>query len=80
MTSHGAEAKHASVLMEAQVISTLPPEWDGRGSINADGVWKAASHASEVRLHPSGDFLYVANRGHDSLAVFRISADDGTLS
>lgn len=79
MTSHGAEAKHASVLMEAQVISTLPPEWDGRGSINADGVWKAASHASEVRLHPSGDFLYVANRGHDSLAVFRISADDGTL-
>lgn len=79
MSSFG-ESKSESILEEMQVISTLPPEWDGCGSINADGVWKAASHASEVRLHPSGKFLYVANRGHDTLAVFRVDDNSGMLA
>jgi len=28
-----------------------------------------------MEIHPSGHFLYAANRGHDSLAGFRIGAD-----
>lgn len=33
---------------------------------------------AEVRVHPSGKFLYVSNRGHDSIALFQIQVD-GTL-
>jgi 6-phosphogluconolactonase len=33
---------------------------------------------AEVLAHPSGKFLYVSNRGHDSIAIFRIKKD-GTL-
>lgn len=28
--------------------------------------------ASEIRVHPSGKFVYSANRGHDSISVFRV--------
>jgi 6-phosphogluconolactonase len=34
--------------------------------------------AAEIRVHPSGRFVYASNRGHDSLAVFAVRAD-GTL-
>lgn len=40
--------------------STLPPDWRG------------ANTTSALRLHPRGDLLYAANRGHDSIAVFRL--------
>lgn len=36
--------------------------------------------ASEIRVHPNGRFLYTANRGHDTITVFRVNADDGTLN
>ncbi|WP_339888363.1 MULTISPECIES: lactonase family protein [Rhodopirellula] len=28
--------------------------------------------SSEIRVHPSGKFVYSANRGHDSISVFRV--------
>lgn len=28
--------------------------------------------ASEIRIHPNGNFVYAANRGHDSITVFRV--------
>ncbi|QEG20655.1 lactonase family protein [Mariniblastus fucicola] len=31
--------------------------------------------ASEVRIHPGGKFIYSANRGHDSISVFRFEAE-----
>ncbi|MXP60605.1 lactonase family protein [Pantoea sp. Taur] len=37
------------------------------------------SDASEIEVHPSGRFLYAANRGHDSIAVFAIDAQNGAL-
>ncbi|MCG2599861.1 lactonase family protein [Achromobacter insuavis] len=40
--------------------STLPPDWRG------------ANTTSALRLHPRGDLLYAANRGHDSVAVYRL--------
>jgi 6-phosphogluconolactonase len=55
-------------LQELQTISTLPADFQGR---NDD---------AEVAVHPSGKFLYASNRGHDSLAVFAIDAQKGTLS
>jgi 6-phosphogluconolactonase len=50
-----------------QVISTLPEGY------------AEASHTAEVRVHPSGRFLYGSNRGHDSIAVFDVNADTGEL-
>lgn len=34
---------------------------------------------SEIRMHPSGKFVYAAIRGHDVIAVFQIDQQDGTL-
>ena len=36
--------------------------------------------ASEIRVHPSGKFVYSANRGNDSISVFRVDLATGKLS
>jgi len=51
-----------------QGVSTLP---DGFTGENDD---------AEIRVHPSGKFLYASNRGHDSIAVFAIDKNMGTLT
>ena len=55
-------------LVQRQEISTLPPGFTGDSS------------AAEVAVHPNGRFLYGSNRGHDSIAAFRIEPEDGLLS
>ncbi len=47
-------------LTVGETVSTLPGEFAG------DNV------AADVHLHPAGDRLYVSNRGHDSVAVYRL--------
>lgn len=37
------------------------------------------STAACIKLHPDGKFLYASNRGHDSIASYRVHAD-GTLT
>jgi 6-phosphogluconolactonase len=56
------------VLSPLQTISTLPKGFAGH---NDD---------AEIQVHPSGRFLYASNRGHDSIAVFAIDANEGTLT
>lgn len=51
-----------------QTISTIPEDYIG---FNA---------CAEVLLHPNGKFLYSSNRGHDSIAVFKIDATTGKLT
>ncbi|MCZ4061074.1 beta-propeller fold lactonase family protein [Pantoea sp. LMR881] len=51
-----------------QTLSALPENYSLR------------SDASEIEVHPSGRFLYVSNRGHDSIAVFAIDAQNGLLT
>ena len=51
-----------------QTASTLPEGFDGNNS------------TAEVQVHPSGKFLYGSNRGHDSVAIFRIDQNSGRLS
>jgi len=58
----------SGTLNEIQTITTLPDDFDGRRS------------CAEVRVHPSGRFLYGSNRGHDSIAVYRIDPAKGTLT
>jgi len=58
----------AGKLTEVQTIGTLP-EGD-----------EEASYTAEVQVHPSGKFLYGSNRGHDSIAIFAIDQETGTLT
>jgi 6-phosphogluconolactonase len=39
-------------------------------SLPAD--FKGVNSGAEVKAHPSGKFLYSSNRGHDSIAVYRL--------
>ncbi len=55
-------------MLPLQTVSTLPPQTDATGNTTA-----------EILAHPSGKFLYVSNRGHDSIAVFAIDAATGLL-
>lgn len=55
-------------LTQIQSISTLPSDFGGRKS------------TAECLVHPGGRFLYVSNRGHDSIAVFAIAPNNGQLS
>jgi 6-phosphogluconolactonase len=56
-------------LTPVQTISTLP----------ADAADAGKNSTAEIFCHPNGKFVYVSNRGHDSIAVFAIGAD-GRLS
>jgi 6-phosphogluconolactonase len=55
-------------LRKLQTISALPKDFSGH------------SEAAEIQVHPSGKFLYASNRGHDSIAVFAIDRNIGTLT
>jgi 6-phosphogluconolactonase len=41
--------------------------------------FRGTNACAEIRVHPSGKFLYVSNRGHDSIAAFGVK-DDGKLA
>ncbi|HYI15270.1 MAG TPA: lactonase family protein [Thermomicrobiales bacterium] len=58
----------AGKLRVLDTITTLPDGFDGRSS------------CAEVRVAPSGRFVYGSNRGHDSIAIFAVDPGDGTLA
>jgi 6-phosphogluconolactonase len=63
-----AYAEKTGALEEIQAVSTVPPYYDGPNA------------PAELGVHPSGKFLYVSNRGHNSVVLFTIDAEKGTLS
>jgi 6-phosphogluconolactonase len=58
----------SGALQPLQTISILPKDFTGHND------------AAEIQIHPSGKFLYASNRGHDSIAVFAIDSNKGTLT
>jgi 6-phosphogluconolactonase len=50
-----------------QILSTLPETFTGN------------SRASEISIDAQGHTLYASNRGHDSIAVFRVDPESGLL-
>ncbi|OAI47930.1 hypothetical protein AYO44_08320, partial [Planctomycetaceae bacterium SCGC AG-212-F19] len=50
-------------LKPVQTLSTLPADFTGKNLSTAD-----------VKVHPNGKFVWVSNRGHDSLAGFAIDS------
>ena len=49
-------------------VSAVPPGFTG------------ANSGAELRIAPSGRFLYSSNRGHDSIAIFAIAPGTGALT
>jgi 6-phosphogluconolactonase len=56
-------------LSAIQTISSLP------GGVGVAPEFSGA----EVLVHPRGGFLYASNRGHDTIAIFAIDEEAGTL-
>jgi 6-phosphogluconolactonase len=56
------------MLVGRQTVSTLPSAFAGKNK------------AAEILADAGGRFLYVSNRGHDSIAVFRIDPETGSLT
>jgi 6-phosphogluconolactonase len=56
------------VLQELQTISMLPEGFTGNSS------------AAEVQVHPSGQFVYASNRGHDSIVIYAVDQQSGRLT
>jgi 6-phosphogluconolactonase len=55
-------------LKEIQSLSTLPPDHKGNNS------------TAEIQIDKEGRFLYVSNRGHDSVALYTVDQVKGTLT
>lgn len=51
------------VLLEQQTISTVPQDFSG------------TSYCADLKVTPDGRFLYGTNRGHDSIAAYRLDGN-----
>jgi 6-phosphogluconolactonase len=60
--------RNAGTLAAVQTISTLPQGYTTRNT------------CSQIHLTPSARFLYVGNRGHNSIAGFAVDAASGRLA
>ena len=58
----------AGALTPRGSISSLPEDWTGKNT------------GSEIAVSPDGRFVYVSNRGHDSIGIFAVGAGDGALT
>jgi 6-phosphogluconolactonase len=56
----------SGMLIERETVATLPDDFTG------------TSYCADLKITPDGKFLYGTNRGHDSLASYRI-LEDGRL-
>ncbi|WP_437285461.1 lactonase family protein [Sorangium sp. So ce406] len=56
-------------LSAVATVSTLP-----------DGASAEENACAEVQVAPSGKFVYGSNRGHDSIAIFAVDPERGTLT
>jgi 6-phosphogluconolactonase len=63
--------KQAGTMRPLQTIPTLPAEVKAKEVFNS---------ASEIRVHPSGKFVYTANRGNDTITAFAVDPASGKLS
>jgi len=51
-----------------ETVTTLPPGFTGTNT------------TAEIAVHPNGNYVYVSNRGDDSIARYRRNATTGTLT
>lgn len=58
----------AGAMREIENVSTVPEYFDGPNT------------PQELRVHNTGKYLYASNMGHDSVVLFNIDKDKGTLT
>ncbi|MBM3458685.1 MAG: lactonase family protein [Armatimonadetes bacterium] len=63
-----ALGKERGTLTALHTLPTLPAGFQG------------ANSCAELHVHPSGRYLWVSNRGHDSLAGFAVNRETGRLT
>jgi 6-phosphogluconolactonase len=63
-----ATDRSSGILNEIQTAPTLPPHFT------------AANTSADIHISPDGRFLYCSNRGHDSIAAFKVDPRNGTLT
>jgi 6-phosphogluconolactonase len=68
ITSFAFDADKGQIGSELQTISTEPSGYAGPKS------------TAEIAIHPSAQFLYASNRGHNSIVGYRIDPASGRLS
>lgn len=61
----------AGTMTPIQTIETISE------SVKAKEIFNSSS---EIRVHPSGNFVYAANRGNDTITAFRVDPSDGKLT
>ena len=66
VTSYGFDAQGRLTIL--QTVSTLAEDFDGE------------NYCAQIRLHPTGKFLYAPNRGHESIACFTVDSNSGELA
>ena len=54
-------------LAEIQTVKTLPADFSGSNT------------CADIHVSPDGNYLYGSNRGHDSIAIFRVDSGNGEL-
>jgi 6-phosphogluconolactonase len=54
-----------------QIVSSLSTLPDG---------FSEYSNAADIHISLDGKFLYASNRGHDSIAIFKVNSADGSLT
>ena len=67
MTAYAYDARRGT-LSALQTLSTLPQGFAGDSS------------CAEVQVAPSGRFLYGSNRGHDSIVIYALDPEAGTMT
>lgn len=60
----------AGTMTAKQTIETVPRD---------ELAKEDAKSCSEIRVHPSGKFVYAANRGHDTVTAFKVDQQTGKL-
>ena len=59
----------SGTMVKIQNLSTIPEDFDGNRNSTA-----------RCEISPNGQFVYVANRGHDSIACFEINQETGRVN
>jgi 6-phosphogluconolactonase len=63
VAAYAWDATRGTLERAGDPVSTLPADFTGENI------------TAEIAVHPGGKFLYGSNRGHDSIAIFRIGPD-----
>jgi 6-phosphogluconolactonase len=67
ITTFAYDSSHGA-LEKLATVSTLPKNFSG------------SNDTAEIKVHPSGKFLFASNRGHNSIALFSINIRTGALT